>query len=107
MKAAPVAKALGANDIIVFPDEVTSKSDLEIDKIKLILKELELRDTFHIIFVTSEIGLTTDMLMKFCKTDASIHYSLPKFFTSDHYGFFSGTIYSSFVRMKCTLQVRF
>lgn len=105
LRAAPAAKALGANDIIIVKDEVFSKTDLEIDKSLLLQKELDLRDPFDVIFITNSVGLTKEQLEKYLKTDGIIINCLPKCIHVENYGFVTGSLYRSFVHMKCLLQV--
>lgn len=105
LRAAPAAKALGANDIIIIKDEVFSKSDLEIDKSMILEKELDLRDPFDVIFVTIDVGLSKEQLEKYLKPDGIIIYCMPKYLGMERYGLFSGTIYRSCVRLKCFVQV--
>lgn len=107
IRGAPVAKALGAHDIIIYNELVTSKSDLEIDNAKLLQKELELREPFDVIFVTSDVGISKEKLRRACKTDGKVVYALPKQLASDNYGFITGSVFMNYVRIKCLVQVSF
>lgn len=107
VKAAPVAKALGADDIIIVHGQPVSKLDLEeTSEPKLLKKELELRDQFDVIFVTKDVDLSRLELKKYCKPNGRIISTLSDDSLIDTLGFFLGGLFWSYVRVKCLLQVR-
>lgn len=106
LKSAPVAQALGADDVIIV-QENASKLDLELnhEKPKLLKKELDLRDLFDVVFITKDLELSKDELRHFCKPNGRLVSTLPEYLPSDHFGFILGGFFWSYIRSKCFLQV--
>ncbi|GLV36384.1 hypothetical protein CBL_08875 [Carabus blaptoides fortunei] len=105
VKAAPVAKALGADDVIIVQNQPVSKLDLEeTSEPKLLKKELELRDQFDVIFVTKNVDLSRLELKKYCKPNGQIISTLSDGLFIDTLGFFLGGFFWSYVRVKCLFQ---
>lgn len=97
-RAIPVAKALGANQIITIPEtNATENGSLE--------KQLELYSAFDVIFYTKDYSaITENQLRKFCNTNGRFISTLPPVLASDSYGLLMGPIFAVYVRIKCFLQ---
>lgn len=103
-RAVPVAKALGANSILVIPEQVeptaksTTNGNLE--------KQLELYASFDAIFYTKDCSAITEkQLRAFCSENGFFVSTLPPTLASDSYGLIMGPIFDVYVRIKCFLQV--
>lgn len=110
-RAVPVAKALGANEVIVIPENQTAKSKADLNNHSysndnVVVKELELLDPFDVIFVTKDCQCNEDDLRKLCSENGTIIKMLSTNLASDSYGFLMRFIFGLYVRCKCVLQVR-
>lgn len=101
-RALPVAKALGANSIVVIPEENLTAKNGSLEK------QLELYSNFDVIFYTKDCPAVTEtQLRKLCKDGGCFVSTLPPVLASDSYGLLMGPIFHFYVRLKCFLQVRF
>lgn len=110
-RAVPVAKALGASEIISIDDPLSdddkSCGDHEEKPTisKSLLKELQLHEEpFDIIVVTRNQDLDWDELSKFCTENGSVLSTVPEVLISDSCGFFSRLILTGYIRLKNRLQ---
>lgn len=109
-RAVPVAKALGANEVIVIPENQTAKNKADLNNHSqpnddVVVKELELLDTFDVIFITKDCQCKEEDLRKLCSENGTISKTLPPNLASDSYGFLMRFIFGLYVRCKCGLQV--
>lgn len=107
-RAIPVAKALGANSILVIPEQVdsTAKSTTETVPNGSLEKQLELYSSFDAIFYTKDCSAITEkQLRTFCSENGFFVSTLPPTLASDSYGLIMGPIFDVYVRIKCFLQV--
>ncbi|XP_060536623.1 uncharacterized protein LOC132708352 isoform X1 [Cylas formicarius] len=117
-RAVPVAKALGAADIITLDtlEEFRSKIFLEheyennehsndqVDLIMLI-KELELRgQQYDVIILTRNDRFNWKHLTRFCKKEKSIFSSLPPDLLSDSCGIIGRNLLSLYIKTKMIMQ---
>ncbi|XP_050296293.1 reticulon-4-interacting protein 1, mitochondrial-like isoform X2 [Anthonomus grandis grandis] len=108
-RALPVAKALGATDIITIDDshyvrDVHEKDPQEIREgdQKLLLKELEVRgETFDVIVLTRNDCVD---LSGFCTKNGRILCTAPEELLSDSCGFFSRLLLTGYVKLKIVIQ---
>lgn len=89
LRAIPVAQALGAHDV------VCGEADVQ--------KQLEMRERFDIIFNT-EGSVAHEPCLKFCKPGGFVITTERSKIASDTYGFFLGTIYAFWIRIRCLIQ---
>ncbi|RZB89843.1 reticulon-4-interacting protein 1 -like, mitochondrial-like [Asbolus verrucosus] len=107
-RAVPVVKALGANDVIISPEPVTTNgssilsSELPQESVNAFQKELELKDKFDYIIVTKKCASTIRNLETFC--NEKIISTLPQKRASDSCGLFGGLLLGSFLRFKYMLE---
>lgn len=87
-RAIPVARALGANEIITIPESNEEK--------------VELQDKYHVIFYTKDCPTITETELRQL-TDNFVS-TLPPVLASDSYGLLMGPIFAVYVRIKCFLQ---
>lgn len=103
-RAVPVAKALGAEEIVVISDlspssEGTSSPDSEIDS-RLLFKELELLGPiFDAIIDTQNSILSSNYLKKLLVENGVFVSTLPPPLSSDSFGFIGQLFLSSYVRV--------
>ncbi|XP_019866811.2 reticulon-4-interacting protein 1, mitochondrial [Aethina tumida] len=105
-RALPVAKALGAVDVILV-DSPTSmvngtqtESEFPLDKISL-CKELELKEyKYDVIVKATETSLSDDQLKAFCKEGGDVISVTPPKHSSDSMGYFGLLIFGLYVRCK-------
>lgn len=110
-RALPVAKALGAMDVILV-DSPTSmvngtqtESEFPLDKISL-CKELELKEyKYDVIVKATETSLSDDQLKAFCKEGGDVISVTPPKHSSDTMGYFGLLIFGLYVRCKYYLLV--
>lgn len=95
-RALPVAKALGANDVIVLPD-------LDLENVNTLQKEMELRDKFDVVISTKYSDVN---FKEFCTTQF-VTYTYPKPLKSDDFGIIFKSFYSIYVNLKCVFYVSF
>lgn len=101
-RAIPVAKALGANQIITIPESTVTLEENEIS----LEKQLDLVSfEFDVIFYTKDCpAITEKQLKRFCNIDGNFISTLPPVLASDSYGLLMGPIFTAYVRIKCFLQ---
>uniref|UniRef100_A0AAR5Q2S6 Enoyl reductase (ER) domain-containing protein n=1 Tax=Dendroctonus ponderosae TaxID=77166 RepID=A0AAR5Q2S6_DENPD len=106
-RAVPVAKALGAREVISIDapslsdeDHVEEFSDAE-NFSKTVLKELQLKgEIFDFIIVTRNENLNWESLRNFCAGEGKLLSTLPEKLSSDSYGFLARFIFSTYIRLK-------
>ncbi|EFA07672.2 Reticulon-4-interacting protein 1, mitochondrial-like Protein [Tribolium castaneum] len=98
-RAVPVAKALGADDIIIFPPEDNDKSN---EGVAAFLKELELRDKFDCIIMTRNCDLKIKELDFF--SQKGIVSTLPEERQSDSCGFCGETLLGTYIYLKSIIE---
>lgn len=110
-RAVPVAKALGAHDIISMDDPFLAhynKGGDHIDEFvisKSLLKELELKgQKYDFIILTRNEHLDWDELSVYSTDDGIILSTVPEKLLSDSCGFFSRLILAGYIRLKIILQ---
>ncbi|XP_066249497.1 reticulon-4-interacting protein 1, mitochondrial-like [Euwallacea similis] len=106
-RAVPVAKALGATEILYVDDEkaigdATDENDKIIDPYKSLLKELQVRgDRFDFIVITrNHEGYDWSQLYQFCSKNGKVLTTVPEELLSDSCGFFSALLLTGYVRLK-------
>ncbi|XP_066154615.1 reticulon-4-interacting protein 1 homolog, mitochondrial-like isoform X2 [Euwallacea fornicatus] len=106
-RAVPVAKALGATEIISVDDEktvgdTTNENDKTVDPWKSLVKELQIKgDKFDFIVITrNREGYDWSQLHQFCSKNGKILTTIPQELLSDSYGFFSALFLAGYVRLK-------
>ncbi|CAH0551046.1 unnamed protein product [Brassicogethes aeneus] len=98
-RATPVAKALGATDIIILSDDNENESERLLPN--ALFKELEVRNTLYdVIINTKECSLTEKQLQLFCTKDGVMVTSLPPKLASDSNGFFGNIALGGYIRMR-------
>ncbi|XP_044265444.1 reticulon-4-interacting protein 1, mitochondrial-like [Tribolium madens] len=98
-RAMPVAKALGADDIIIFPEEITEKSH---ECVATFLKELELRDKFDCIIMTKNCDLKIKEIDFVSKM--GVVSTLPEERYSDSCGFFGEALLGTYIYLKSLIE---
>ncbi|XP_014204452.1 reticulon-4-interacting protein 1 homolog, mitochondrial-like [Copidosoma floridanum] len=93
-QAAPVVKALGANDVILLHG-----SD--------VLKELELSEKFDAIFYTGGHLVDKKILKRFLLPHGSYVSTVPENLISDSLGYLTGSLFSGFIRIRLLIQYAF
>lgn len=100
-RSVPVAKALGATDLILL-----SETDAKIEQIgNVIKKELKLKNSFEAIINTLDCNLNSKDFKEFCTEEDAIICTLPKELNSDNYIFVSSILFGLYVFMKSSIQV--
>ncbi|KDR22258.1 reticulon-4-interacting protein 1 homolog, mitochondrial-like isoform X2 [Zootermopsis nevadensis] len=90
LRATPVVQALGAHVVVV-----CGKADVQ--------KQLAVQEGFDIIFNT-EGSVAYEPCLKFCKPGGSVITTETSEIASDTYGFFFGSIYAFWIRIRCLIQ---
>lgn len=100
-RSVPVAKALGATDLIVLAetDAVTEQVG------NVIIKELKLKNSFDAIINTLDCNLNSKDFQEFCLDRHAIICTLPKEFNSDNYMFVTSILFGCYVYTKSLVQV--
>ncbi|XP_046739785.1 reticulon-4-interacting protein 1 homolog, mitochondrial-like isoform X1 [Diprion similis] len=93
-QAIPVAKALGADEVIPF-----NESNIE--------KELELQDKFDAIFYTGGPEIEDCILRNHLLPHGSYVSTVPEHLTSDTLGFVFGSIFSGYIRINLLIRYLF
>lgn len=104
-RAMPVAKALGADEIIVFPENINeSESGLKLphECISAFLKDLELREKFDCVVLTRNCDLKLKDLESFGR---KVVGTVAQELYSDSCGFIGETLLRSFIYLKSVLEV--
>nr|CAD7460786.1 unnamed protein product [Timema tahoe] len=91
-RATPVAQALGAEEVIV-----TGRGNVE--------KQLEIRESFDMIFNTVEGSLSHETCLKFCRPGGHVVTTYPSHIASDSYNFLLRPTYNLWLRIKLLLGV--
>ncbi|XP_044736509.1 uncharacterized protein LOC123298533 isoform X2 [Chrysoperla carnea] len=101
-RAAPVSKAMGSSDNIVYTPKDDEKISLDDFELKLLLKSLELKEPqFDIIFITKNRTISKSHLKKYLnKKNGKIVSTLPKIYYSDY----CSSIFSYFVCFTLKVQ---
>lgn len=94
-----MAKALGANDIIILPDLEAENHNQNIGDV--LQKEMELREKFDVIISTKEMDIN---FHDFCNTEWIIS-TFPRPLKSDSFGGLMKAIFGMYVHCKCITQV--
>nr|CAD7433851.1 unnamed protein product [Timema monikensis] len=89
-RATPVAQALGAEEVIV-----TGRGNVE--------KQLEVRESFDMIFNTVEGSLSHEACLKFCRPGGRVVTTFPSHIASDSYSFLLRPTYNLWLRIKLLL----
>ncbi|XP_066591246.1 reticulon-4-interacting protein 1 homolog, mitochondrial-like isoform X2 [Prorops nasuta] len=92
--AIPIIKALGANDIIPLDE-----SDIE--------KNLQIHEKFDAIFYTGGDPINEQTLKKYLLPYGTYVSTIPEYLASDTLGFFFGSIFTGWVRIKLFFQYIF
>nr|CAD7259880.1 unnamed protein product [Timema shepardi] len=88
-RATPVAQALGAEEVIV-----TGRGNVE--------KQLEVRESFDMIFNTVEGSLSHEACLRFCRPGGHVVTTFPSHVASDSYSFLLRPTYNLWLRIKVT-----
>lgn len=108
-RAVPVAKALGASDVIVIPENQTAKTktdlEVEVTETKTLSKLLELHESFDVIFNTKDCEYNIVNLEDYCTKDGIVVSTQLPHLSSDSYGFIRRSVFSFYVTTKCFFQV--
>jgi NADPH:quinone reductase-like Zn-dependent oxidoreductase len=107
-RAMPVVKALGADEVIIFPEPVKTdgKSILSLELpqecLNAFQKELELKERFDFIIVTKNCALTTKKLEDFC--NGKMVSTVPKQRYSDNCGFLGALVIRGYIYLKSVFE---
>ncbi|XP_017781284.1 PREDICTED: reticulon-4-interacting protein 1 homolog, mitochondrial-like [Nicrophorus vespilloides] len=106
IRSLPVAKALGADDVIILEEsEIKTKAAVNIQLPEIssnsLIKELELRDRFDVIINTRNCGVSNLEFKQYCDYLVS---TLNSELTSDSYGFVLKSLLKAYIHIKCFVQ---
>ncbi|XP_063918806.1 reticulon-4-interacting protein 1, mitochondrial-like [Zophobas morio] len=107
-RSVPVAKALGASEVIVSPEPVKSDDkailslELPHESLNAFQKELELRDKFDFVIMTKKCVLNTKTLEDLCL--GRIVSTQPEDLYSDSCGFLSAFFIQSYIYIKSVFE---
>lgn len=100
-RALPIAKALGAHEIITI-DDIDEEKNYTVDNHEL-FKQLEGRgELFDVIITTQCIGL--DNFKQFCKEDGQLISTFPKTLPSDEFGFLNKSFLAQHIEFKYLIK---
>lgn len=104
-RAIPVAKALGAQDVIGLSQLQFRDLQQTEENYSLLKQELHCREKFDAIVTTTDCELDQRELLQFCKSNGKVVSTLPEQLRSDSAMFLMRSIYSFCFRIHGYIQV--